>query len=63
MRKRLTGLLAIFFIAGLVLPGCGGSSASGGNGPSRPLPEKLQKNDDIMRGAAKAAPKASARHR
>jgi hypothetical protein len=63
MKGRLTCLLAILFVAGLLLPGCGGSSASGGNGPSRPLPEKLQKNDDIMRGGAKTAAKKSARHR
>jgi len=62
MRRRLTGLLAILGIAGLLLPGCGGSSASGGNGAGQPLPEKIQKNDDIMRGAAKVAPKKPARH-
>jgi hypothetical protein len=63
MRRRFTGLLAILFVAGLLLPGCGGSSASGGNGAGRPLPEKIQKNEDIMRSAAKAVAKKTSRHR
>jgi hypothetical protein len=63
MGRRLTGLAAILFVAGLLLPGCGGSSAAGGNGPGRPLPEKIQKNDDLMRNAMKDAAKKAPRRR
>lgn len=53
--RRLTGLFAAALIAGIALPGCGGSSAPAGT--DAPRPEIVKKNDDLMRNAAKAAPK------
>jgi hypothetical protein len=57
--RRLTGLMAIPLIAGLVLPGCGSSSAPAG--VDAPRPAILKKNDDIMRNAARSIPKKGAR--
>ena len=57
--RRLIGLLTVPLIAGLVLPGCGGSSAPAG--ADAPRAAIVKKNDDIMRHAAQAAPKKGGR--
>jgi hypothetical protein len=52
--RRLTQLLAALLIAGIMLPGCGGSSAPGGTAEA-PIPAKQKENDDIMQKGLKDA--------